>query len=484
MRLAEFKMNLFIFFAGRLRKWAASFERIVNGQSPPVTPVDNSSEVLLAESSRESGAVSGPPAHWARLVATAPPQHWLDLIQQKAPHLLSPTSEEGASLPASEEVGQASLKPETAENSEPLPPRPPRRALEQTKEPSETAARRSWLNRLRFQPPRQPTTGNNPAYVSDQPEVNPPDPSTAAGNLGDAGVEASTSRGEPLEQRGPLEQTPDEGSVQRSVSLERPATSPRNFGKNEPARQHDSMNSASAGLVDARGARAVAAGQEAPRHLSGKSPWRQIVLGWVNHFRRTRSVDLSHVRENKRSRSSPLLSVTETDRDQRSTPSTQLEPSDRITPEATRTRSAAQVFEWNANERDAGAGRAGSDIETERGGTTVERREAGIADDGSKPSYPVAAKNRSSIYEPLFSSDVNPVAANQDAANNFVSVDRTATPLIELWTNSSIKLSGSDWPSLPAAPIFNIADELAAMESEGEVTRRLEQEQRGTLWNA
>jgi hypothetical protein len=40
------------------------------------------------------------------------------------------------------------------------------------------------------------------------------------------------------------------------------------------------------------------------------------------------------------------------------------------------------------------------------------------------------------------------------------------------------------WPALPPAPSFELADELQAKETETEALRRLEQEQRGILWNA
>lgn len=474
MRLAEFKTNLFIFFAGRLRKWAASVDQeIITGQRPPVTPVDHSSEVRLAESSRESGAASGPPEHWARLVATAPPQHWLDLIRQKAPQLLSPPSQDRASLPASEGIGQTS-KPETgdsedvlsvqneaAENSQRLPPRPARPGSQRTRDAATTAARRTWLNRLRFQPPRQRTT--------EDPEQQFTQSSTAAASQAVAGSESSDSRGL-------LRQTADKESVRRNTSLVQPETSPRYSGNDESGRPGVSRNSSSGTLVDAAGARA--AGNETAHLQAAKSTWRQTVLRWVNRYRQIAGVDVSQVRQDQPALSSPLLNVNRPDREQRSTLFTD---SDRVTPEAARWRAARLFEESNGNERDTGASRAGSTKESEGGRAAAASREAGIAA-RSKQSYPVTAKNRSIVYEPLFSSAL-PVAA-EESASNFFSVERTAASLIESWTNSSPKPGGSAWPSLPPAPTFNFADELAAIECEGEVSRRLDQEQRGTLWNA
>jgi len=59
-------------------------------------------------------------------------------------------------------------------------------------------------------------------------------------------------------------------------------------------------------------------------------------------------------------------------------------------------------------------------------------------------------------------------------------VEPTALTPIE----TRIESSENVWPTLPPAPKFDIADELAAKEQEAEGLRRLEQEQRGTLWNA
>jgi hypothetical protein len=190
--------------------------------------------------------------------------------------------------------------------------------------------------------------------------------------------------------------------------------------------------------------------------------------------------NLSRGRE-ERLRDSSLSNVAETGRDQQSTP---LEQS-RVLSAVARLRAAAHVFEeWQTNERDADASRAWSKLEAEKSRTTVARRETGIANDISRLSTPASAKTRSIVYEPSFSSDTNPLAANEEATNNFASVERTAASLIDSWTNAGRKVSGSAWPSLPAEPTVNLADELAAVECEGEITRRLDHEQRGTLWNA
>jgi hypothetical protein len=44
-------------------------------------------------------------------------------------------------------------------------------------------------------------------------------------------------------------------------------------------------------------------------------------------------------------------------------------------------------------------------------------------------------------------------------------------------------LNKNCWPTLPAASEFDLADDLCAREAEADTLRRLEQEQRGTLWS-
>ncbi len=175
MRLAEFKMRLLVFFAGTLRQWAGTIEPTAEEPTRRKNAVDDDGAVP-PESRRESGAASGPPEHWTRLVATAPPEHWLDLIREKAPHLLSNNENESVSTSADETSlvtpRETLLAPETPLSSESgtaegstTQPRSRRRS-----DPADTEAPVSgakWLRRLRVQPSKQrPPTEQieQPAY--------------------------------------------------------------------------------------------------------------------------------------------------------------------------------------------------------------------------------------------------------------------------------------------------------------------------------
>lgn len=79
MRLAEFKMKLFVFFADKLLQWGRRVEQ--ESGYRPFEPVRGHNTDRAIGSIRERDD-EGPPEHWARLVASAPPPHWLDLFRQ------------------------------------------------------------------------------------------------------------------------------------------------------------------------------------------------------------------------------------------------------------------------------------------------------------------------------------------------------------------------------------------------------------------
>ena len=75
---------------------------------------------------------------------------------------------------------------------------------------------------------------------------------------------------------------------------------------------------------------------------------------------------------------------------------------------------------------------------------------------------------------------VNVVASNEQARREFAPLRLGEHASVELRTESNENI----WPVLPPPPKFDVTDELAAKEQEAEALRRLDQEQRGTLWNA
>jgi hypothetical protein len=66
--------------------------------------------------------------------------------------------------------------------------------------------------------------------------------------------------------------------------------------------------------------------------------------------------------------------------------------------------------------------------------------------------------------------------SDKPARHRFASAD-LATPALS-------EASESMWPTLPPSRDIEITDELAALDREIETLRRLDREQRGTLWNA
>ncbi len=80
MRLAEFKMRLFVFFADRLLQWGRRVEQEAGysrHEALQETTCDPWVEPLRRDFDRD-----GPPEHWARLVRSEPPPHWLELFRR------------------------------------------------------------------------------------------------------------------------------------------------------------------------------------------------------------------------------------------------------------------------------------------------------------------------------------------------------------------------------------------------------------------
>jgi hypothetical protein len=84
-------------------------------------------------------------------------------------------------------------------------------------------------------------------------------------------------------------------------------------------------------------------------------------------------------------------------------------------------------------------------------------------------SHPVASSARKAAVNAF-------TREGEQARHRFAAVDLAMPALVES--------SESMWPTLPPARSFELSDELAAMDREAETLRRLDREQRGTLWNA
>lgn len=481
-----------------MRQWAGPLEgeAVVYRELPRTAATDSEGADFGSDPSRAGGAASGTPEHWAKLVASAPPEHWLELIRQKAPELLAPTETEWTSLLSGDENAEASLPPgpaidgqfavdnDSLDGSQRLPRRPYKHTREPTKDSKTATAKRTWLNRLRFQPPRSKAAADHPTYVSPGPQANSSDPSAAAGESSVVGFESLTTARERLGEESKA------ASVKRPTWRERSGSASRNVSDSKPETNYRTSYPTDRESVETR-SRAKATGKEIDGNQSAKqSRQEQANRQRISENRRT-VLAVSLEAGDKRSRNSPILNTAETQRAERTSLPAQLEHSGSAGSEVPRRRALSPLYIDSSKQSSFTKGQ-------ESVATTVQRREAGISDDKSNVSYPSSAKSSRIIYQPLFAShrdslatamrtnksDVNAAAGGDDATNNFASIDRTAMSLLESWTISNSDQHGSVWPRLPGAATLDFADELAARESETESLRRLQQEQRGDPWNA
>lgn len=483
MRLAEFKKKLFIFFAGRLLKWAESIEQKIDPQQLP-PPVDDGTTVVLAESSGESEAASGPPEHWARLTTSSPPQHWLDVINQKAPHLLSPTGNELLSTEDGEEVSvRGSLKTET--NSLPLseevavsesqPSLSQRNKSRETKGSSARAGNKSWLNRLRFRPQVNSSATGKSEYVPN-PRRSGGTASSIAGGAGEKGT-AATQR----QRRLPAIELQDEISdlrvegnpplrdriVRLSRKLNNKAHPNDRFGYHQPNPQSPVSYSAR-----------YEPQTSAPTH----SAQRSLSSLPVNEAEEDARLNIPRERDdsyvtNPRSRTSNQHTEDRALESSVPKPDSKLKELDRSSvigfAKREGERSSLRFAQQPTVERPA-AEPAASFRETRQS----QARRAGKVASNTPETKTRAYSQSVSPTIGSFNPSVNSGTNHHRARNEFAATDpATSSPL-------KTEATKNTWPALPVPPVFELADELAAMEREAEGLRRLDHEQRGNPWNA
>jgi hypothetical protein len=117
MRLEDLKAKLLFFFVRRLRSWANSVELHVSQSQPKEESVEESS---VDESAHSSMNQIGP------LRAGGPPKHWVDLVRQKAPDLLSSTGTSVRLARVEEDLQATSpeaARPDVADDAQPERPR-------------------------------------------------------------------------------------------------------------------------------------------------------------------------------------------------------------------------------------------------------------------------------------------------------------------------------------------------------------------------
>ncbi len=489
MRLAEFKTRLFIFFAGRLLKWAESIEQKIDPQQLP-PPVDDSKTVVLAEFSRESEAASGPPEHWARLTTSGPPEHWLDLINQKAPHLLSPTGNELLSTEHDEGVsGRESFHTETnqeakglpsseeAPASESQPSFSERKKSRETRDSSARAGSKSWLNRLRFRPPMSSSGSDKSVYVSES-RRSGGTASSVAGGAAEKGT-AATSRHPRLAALEPQDEISDSRGDGTLALRDRIVRLSRNLSNKAHRSDPFAYHQTKAKSPDSHRARREPQPQQSgPSHSLQRS---LTSLEPVNEAEKDTRSNISRERgdsyvTNPRSRTSNESNEGRSVESLAPKPDTKLKKPDR---------SSVLSFAKHQGEspslrfvRQPTVQRSSSEPATSFWETQPSRaRRAGeVGSNAPEAKTRVSSQSISSAIG-SFNPKVNSVTNHQHASNEFASTDRAASkPKTEAPENV--------WPALPVPPVFELADELAAMEREAEGLRRLEHEQRGNPWNA
>ncbi len=517
MRLAEFKTRLFIFCAGRLLKWAESIEReIRGGQSPPATAVDDSNAVLFDESSRVGEAASGPPEQWARLVTSGPPQHWLDLVRQKAPHLLQPTRKEPLSPQAdSESAGREYLENETndkvagsragenaaVQGSQDVSILQPGKTRYDTKRTSTEPGRTTWLNRLRFHPRVRPVENLPPTYVAD-PRKRKLDPSPAEGGAS-AGRSELTSR-HPTLSSGKSRGQSQASGLEKNLATNKTIARPSRRLKNTATRNAQPVNDESVN----------------DRHIDREAGTRYPEWQHVHRVPEVQESSFSKSASQATSKRTAPVTASDTIYPARlNTPPERVRTAETDSHAQPRTASGRDTYAESpprktnvrseGSDRTRGAtfdqretghpsGRVFRQLNLEdaplefnparswiQKGTTKLRtsqpnRKRIAADDGSSAPIPPAVANKRLSRQPIFLRRSNVVNSDEPTRKDFASTDLTVPTPIE----TRIESNENVWPSLPPAPKFEVADELAAMEQEAEALRRLEQEQRGTLWNA
>lgn len=549
MRLAEFKTRLFIFFAGRLLRWAESIQReITDGQSPPAILVDDSN-ARFAESSHESEAASGPPEHWARLVASSPPQHWLDLVRDRAPQLLplseslKPSTQAEVEIIRQEDFNaeqEANGPPASAEESSgPHPLLPPKEVRSEANSFSAKRKGSNWLNRLRFQPPVHRAEAADAPSVSDtvsdirardsdsllaaggaaekvsEPKLQQPTLST--GNEGDSSPEPVSSKtirsrhtkssAESLSPNPARDNKID--ARQRTIQLAGRLSPNPKPGKKIAGRQDVAKSPGNLGIIEDRTKhypdRQSGTEYEQPRREDSEGAHqesfsddelRQAMLEPTtsqtpsNRFQVNRSNTLFE-RSAKHAISNPGRSKNELIADQlvessssakRSAPLKEL---DRVRGRDFARRegassSAGAFHSGTVDQPTAEPNRAQSWIKKETRQVHDNRTVTRTRNDFTPPASATVVNRRVSRQplspEPL----INKVNGTERADREFAPL-----PLAERPSTKSGTVSNENvWPMLPPSPKFDVADELAAKEQEAEALRRLEQEQRGTLWNA
>jgi hypothetical protein len=464
LRLAEFKMRLFVFFADRLLRWAGPVEHVDAKTSPRKQPAP------ALNNERET---TGPPEHWTRLIRSTPPQHWLDLFPGKALEFAVEGEIAGDEIVAGEvstELFSTEIPGDGTERgldnlagfandepSETLSDEVPKRRRNDPRYPAVSSSEKSWLDRLHFPaPPPRPIAEARPSGRA-IPAREPRSDSTL--------IYPSTAK-----ERAPESDASDETFVESS------GRQPRTNSPLETRKRSDP--SLTVGLL--------------PRAVNdpNKTSYPENAAdGESNESSRERS-DTNYPQPKAPPRGETLRFT------DRPGPSSRREAPK---PEST-INSSSTTRNWEATTFVEDAPRSPNKPSFQ----DRARQKGSILEDfgDNKPAQPKLQRNQPAVVaqsvakaaEPRYverssaarTSSVRPTpAARSRSVNQPAFIDSARPDRTFSVSNSETPIDSNDdrWPALPPPPLFEMTDELFLREAELRSLRRIDREQRGVLWN-
>jgi len=457
LRLAEFKMRLFVFFADKLLQWGHRVEQEVGYRQ--LEPARPEAPQRSAERLRRDREQDGPPEHWARLVASVPPAHWLELLRRAE---AEPFSKFDSSAEA--EVAESVAFNET-DAREPI-----HKATREDRESGERSTIESRRNRSDYSAARGPSREFAKLAL---PAVSPDgflnrlhflaEPPPADLPVSDYVRDAKTENGN---DDGP-------GSLDRSVTTSGESKAVFNRSTFHEDQANPPMSSRSPGLdFVAREVRTQPAANSFP---AVDPPGNR-----ASAVERPFAAD--PVQNNKRD---PLSIITNSPTSQHSRPTFSASQTTARRTSKSR-RYVSRRAQLSLNSRSdyqhhesprqpttvSYVGRSNDAIPSRRANIS-EANSANISEadsDRSAKRSDVRVKRSELVSPPP---TVARASFSDSADQGFHSQD----------TKTVNDSNEQCWPGLPAAAAFDLDDDLFAREAEVDGLRRLDQEQRGTLWS-
>lgn len=450
MRLAEFKMRLFVFFADKLLQWGRRVEQEAGYRSFDPARRPDADRSLRSMRQRDEG----PPEHWARLVASVPPPHWLDLLQQA-----TDAQEESFVADSEPQLEEASVFAE-AENDQSLRDRPAiatetdPRQLESPQNRSDYSANRearrgnselaspairpaSYLNRLHFSaetPEPREARGN---YVETQ-RVNRPTPSF---------YPESSAGSEKRQTPAPRVATPFEAQDEISFRLRspganrfpaedlanevRPPANPNKFSATKPTQPMDRDQSP-----------VRPAARNSDQVVGSESQQR-----YSRHMEKSRAIEIA--------------------------------PEARVRVQSIRNRSSFNRIEAPTSSFSRSEYQQTTDLNEPITLSFPAESHSPATQRGSNFNQSPVTHDSSATRFSEETGHQQPAAQSMNASSFASEEDRPS----RREPGALAGASDNCWPTLPPASGFDLADDLSAREAEADTLRRLEQEQRGTLWS-